>query len=177
VLAVDYRGYGASAGTPSEKGIYRDAEAVIAHFTKHLRRDRVPTIYWGRSLGSVVASFAAAHQPPDALVLESAFPDARSLFTGNPLLLGLSFLSTYRFPTSRHLESYRGPLLVVHGDSDTLIPFAGGQKVFERSPSAQKTFLALAGTNHNDLYARHPDYWPAIDRFVEAASKSPVVPH
>jgi fermentation-respiration switch protein FrsA (DUF1100 family) len=173
VLAVDYRGYGESAGSPSEKGIYRDAEAVIAHFARHLRRDRGPTIYWGRSLGSVVASFAAARQAPDALVLESTFPDARSIFAGNPLLFGLSFLSTYRFPTSRHLESYRGPLLVVHGDRDTLMPFAGGRKVFERSPSPRKSFLVLEGANHNDMYARHPEYWPALDRFVESVAKSP----
>ena len=173
VLAVDYRGYGRSGGSPTEKGIYRDAEAAIAHYTMHLRRDRTPTIYWGRSLGSVVASYAAAKSPPDALILESAFPDARSLFAGNPLMLGLSLFSTYRFPTTKHLESYRGPLLVVHGDADTLIPFPAGQKVFERAATPQKVFLTLKGVTHNENYAGHPEYWTALDRFLEAASKAP----
>jgi len=173
VLAVDYRGYGGSEGSPSEKGIYRDAEAVIAHYTMHLRRDRTPTIYWGRSLGSVVASYAAAKSPPDALILESAFPDARFLFAGNPLMLGLSLFSTYRFPTTTHLESYRGPLLVVHGDADTLIPFPAGQRVFERAATPQKVFLTLKGVTHNENYAGHPEYWTALDRFLEAASKAP----
>lgn len=168
VMAVDYRGYGGSDGTPSERGIYRDAEAAIAHFSRHLRRDGSPTIYWGRSLGSVVAAFAAARVPPDVLILESAFPDARSVFAGNPLLLGLSFLATYRFPTSRHLENYRGPLLVIHGDADSLIPFKGGRTVFERAPSPQKTFVALEGADHNDMYARRPDYWAAVNRFLES---------
>ena len=171
VLAVDYRGYGGSGGAPTEQGIYRDAEAVVAYFTKHLRRDDTPTIYWGRSLGSVVASFAAAKNPPDALILESAFPDARFLFAGNPLMLGLSVFSTYRFSTAKHLESYRGPLLVIHGDADTLIPFKAGQKVFERAVTASKTFGTLKGAGHNDDYARHPDYWPMADRFIEAASR------
>jgi pimeloyl-ACP methyl ester carboxylesterase len=166
VLAVDYRGYGASGGSPTEKGIYRDAEAVIAHFTTHLQRDDTQTIYWGRSLGSVVASFAAGKSPPDALILESAFPDARSLFAGNPLMLGLSVFSTYRFSTATHLESYRGPLLIVHGDGDTLIPFSAGQKVFARAAGPQKTFAALKGVGHNDNYASHPDYWRAVDRFL-----------
>jgi hypothetical protein len=173
VLAVDYRGYGGSGGSPTEKGIYRDAEAAIAHYTMHLRRDRTPTIYWGRSLGSVVASYAAAKSPPDALILESAFPDARFLFAGNPLMLGLSLLSTYRFPTTKHLESYRGPLLVVHGDADTLIPFPAGQRVFERAATPQKVFLTLKGVTHNENYASHPEYWTALDRFLEAASKAP----
>ena len=173
VLAVDYRGYGGSEGSPSEKGIYRDAEAVIAYHARHLRRDHSPTIYWGRSLGSVVASYAAARQPADALILEAAFPDARFLFAGNPLLLGLSLLSTYRFPTAKHLESYRGPLLIVHGDADTLIPFPAGQKVFERAVSPQKVFLPLKGVTHNENYANRSEYWLALDRFVEAASKPP----
>ena len=152
VLAVDYRGYGASSGRPSEKGIYRDADATIRYFAERLRKD-VATIVWGRSLGSVVAAYAASKSPPDALVLESAFPDARSLFAGNPLLLALSFLSTYRFPTSRHLTVYRGPLLVIHGDADRLIPFAGGRKVYDAAPGDRKTFLALRGADHNEMYS------------------------
>ena len=166
VLAVDYRGYGGSDGSPTEKGIYLDADAIIGHYAQHLRREGVPTIYWGRSLGSVVASYAAAKRAPDALILESAFPDARSLFAGNPLMLGLSLLATYRFPTSRHLEQYDGPLLVVHGDADTLIPFAAGRTVFDRATNRRKTFLTLNGADHNQMYADRPDYWPAIDRFI-----------
>ena len=169
VLAVDYRGYGGSQGSPSETGIYRDAEATIAYFTQNRRRDGVKTIYWGRSLGSVVAAYAAGKVPPDTLILESAFPDARSLFANNPLFLALSLLSTYRFPTSRHLEHYRGPLLVIHGDDDSLIPFSGGRTVFERAQSSRKEFVALNGADHNEMYARRPEYWPAIDRFLEVS--------
>lgn len=169
VLAVDYRGYGGSEGSPTEKGIYLDADATVGHFREQLRREAVPTIYWGRSLGSVVSSYAASKNPPDLLILESAFPDARFLFAGNPLLLGLSLLSTYRFATARHLENYRNPLLVIHGDIDTVIPFEAGQKVFEQAVSPQKTFLRLTGADHNEMYARRPDYWPAIERFIETA--------
>jgi fermentation-respiration switch protein FrsA (DUF1100 family) len=171
VLAVDYRGYGASDGSPSEKGIYQDADAAIVHFTKTLQRDGSPTIYWGRSLGSVVAAYAASKAAPDGLILESAFPDARSVFAGNPLLLGLSVFATYRFPTAEYLERYRGPLLVIHPAVDSIIPFRGGQRLFARAPSVAKTFLALTDTDHNDMYARHPDYWPAVDRFVETLSR------
>lgn len=170
VLAVDYRGYGASDGRPSEQGIYRDADATITHFTRHLRRGGVPTIYWGRSLGSVVAAHAAATVAPDALILESAFPDARSVLAGSPLLTALSVFATYRFATSEYLERYRGPLLVIHPDSDSIIPFAGGQRVFEAAPSAPKTFVALKDTDHNEMYASRPEYWAAVDRFLAGHS-------
>jgi fermentation-respiration switch protein FrsA (DUF1100 family) len=170
VLAVDYRGYGASGGTPSEQGIYRDARAVTAHFTKELRRSGTPTIYWGRSLGGAPASLAAAEHPPDALVLESVFPDVRSLFSRNPVMLALSVFS-YRFATSRHLENYRGPLLVIHSQADTIIPFRAGREVFDRAATPTKTFLALEGAGHNDLHANDPVYWGAIDRFVDGLSR------
>jgi fermentation-respiration switch protein FrsA (DUF1100 family) len=168
ILAVDYRGYGASTGSPSEKGVYLDAEATIRYFAEHLRRENLPTIYWGRSLGSSVAAYAASRSAPDALILESPFPDVRTLLAGNPLMLGLSLFATYRFAASDHLNEYRGPLLVIHGDADSVIPFAAGRKVFERAPSQQKTFIALKDADHNDMYARRDDYWPAIERFLAA---------
>ena len=92
VLAVDYRGYGASTGTPSERGVYRDAEAVTAYYAQHLRRQSAPTIYWGRSLGCAVASYAARHAPAEGLILESPFPNVRALFSGNPIMLGADLL-------------------------------------------------------------------------------------
>lgn len=171
VLAVDYRGYGASTGTPSERGIYRDAEAAHAYFAEQLRQTGTPVIIWGRSLGCAVASYAAAKFPPDALILESPFPDVRSLFAGNPIMLGLSFFSTYRFPTSAHLQGYRDRLLVIHGSADSIIPFSGGRRVFERAASADKQFVELEGADHNDPHAAHPAYWPAVHRFLGVAAR------
>lgn len=166
VLAVDYRGYGQSSGRPTERGLYRDAEAVTDFFTKELRRPGVRTIYWGRSLGCAVASFASARSQPDGVILESPFADVRTLFAGNPLMLALSVFATYRFPTAAHLERYPGPLLVIHGDADTVIPFAAGRKTFERATSGKKTLLVLNGADHNDNHAVHPQYWKGVEAFL-----------
>ncbi|MBA3641962.1 MAG: alpha/beta hydrolase [Acidobacteria bacterium] len=166
VMAVDYRGYGGSSGSPSERGLYRDAEAATGYFNQHLRRPGAPTVYWGRSLGCAVASYAARQVPPEGLILESPFPDVRSLFSGNPIMLGLSFFSSYTFSTSAHLEAYRSPLLVIHGDADSIIPFRAGQQVFGRARTATKSFAVLKGANHNDVHTGHPAYWPSIDPFI-----------
>ena len=170
VMAVDYRGYGASSGRPSERGVYRDAEAATTYFNQHLRREGTLTIHWGRSLGCAVASYAARQSPGEGLILESPFPDVRAVFSGNPIMLGLSLFSTYRFSTAKHLADYRAPLLVIHGDADSIIPFRVGQRVFERAPSPAKTFAVLERADHNDVHANHPAYWPAVDRFVSSLS-------
>ena len=167
VLSVDYRGYGASTGRPSEQGLYADADAAVEEFDRRLRRPGVPVIYWGRSLGSTVAAYAVRAAMPDGLVLESPMPDARSLLRSNPLLWLLSFLSTYRFPTTRFLASYDGPLLVIHGERDSIIPPQLGRRVYEDAPTARKQFVGLPGADHNDPYFDTvPDYWRAVDRFL-----------
>jgi hypothetical protein len=172
VLAADYRGYGGSTGRPSERGIYVDGDAAVALFNKRLRTSGAPVIFWGRSLGTAVAASATSGSRPDALVLESPFPDLKALFRGNPVMQFFSLFSSYRFPTLRLIERYDGPLLVIHGDRDTLIPFRAGRDLFERAPTRRKAFVAIAGAEHNDLHVADPAaYWAAIDRFVSGLPK------
>ena len=172
VLAVDYRGYGLSTGRPSEQGLYRDAAAAVAEFSARLERPDVPLIFWGRSIGCPVAASTLSVKRPSALVLESPMPDARSLLRANPVLWALSFLSSYRFATSRFLSGYDGPLLIIHGDADTIVPFAAGQQVFRDAGAAKGTFATIPGAGHNDLHVANPVlYWRAIDEFVNRVPK------
>lgn len=171
VLAIDYRGYGASTGRPSENGLYRDAEASIQIFRDRLRKPGVPVIYWGRSIGSPVAAHAAGRLPPDALVLESPMPDVRSLLRTNPVLWLLSFLSSYRFPTARLVKHYKGPVLIIHGEADSIVPHEAGRQVFDAAETSRKTFVTIAGADHNDLHLVNPrQYWDAIETFMSGVS-------
>jgi fermentation-respiration switch protein FrsA (DUF1100 family) len=172
VLAVDYRGYGASTGRPTEKGLYRDATAAVRAFTDRHRRPGSPVVYWGRSIGSPVAA-SVQHLGADGLVLESPFPSMRSIFSGNPIMRVLTLFSSYGFPTSRFLRDYRGALLVIHGDADTIIPFRAGRRVFDDAPTARKTFVAVPGADHNDLHIANPSvYWRAVDAFLKGLSST-----
>jgi fermentation-respiration switch protein FrsA (DUF1100 family) len=168
VHAFDYRGYGQSTGTPSERGLYRDAAAVVQWVSTQLEPD-VPVIYWGRSLGSAVAAFAARVRRPDGVIVEAGFTDVRSLLKGSPLSL-LALFSSYRFPTAAFLREARAPVLVMHGDGDTVIPFSAGRALFERIGEPKRFFLIGAG-DHNDL-APHDAvaYWRAVADFVAAVS-------
>ena len=167
VVAIDYRGYGASTGKPSERGLYRDADAVLRIQAEKLRKGRAPVIYWGRSVGAPIAAYAASKAAPDAVILETPFPDIRTVLRTNPVLWVLSWFSSYRFPTTKHLQTYRGPLLVVHGDRDSIVSFGVGKQVFDRAPTARKTFVTIPAADHNDLHVVNPElYWRSIDGFV-----------
>jgi uncharacterized protein len=166
VLAVDYRGYGLSSGRPTETGVYRDADALLDHLSTANAGSR-PVIYWGRSLGTAVAAYAASRRRPDGIILEAGFPDAGAVVRTSPVLAFLSVFSTYRFPTAERLAGANTPALVLHGDADQVIPVALGRALFDRL-TGDKTFVAIPGGDHNDAKpANERVYWGAIDKFVE----------
>jgi fermentation-respiration switch protein FrsA (DUF1100 family) len=168
VLAFDYRGYGLSTGRPSERGLYRDVDAVLDHAWR-VADQHTPIVYWGRSLGTAKAAYAASIRPPDGLILEAGFPDAGALTRSIPPLAFLGLFSSYRFPTAEFLRQVPAPTLVMHGDVDTVVPFALGRALFDRLAGA-KQFVTIHGGDHNDVAP--PDaaaYWGAVGAFISSA--------
>ena len=165
VRAIDYRGYGRSSGRPSERGLYVDVDAALEWAAEDRR---APVIYWGRSLGTAMASYAATRHRPDGLILEAGFPDAWSLVRGSPPLAILALFSTYRFPTASYVRRAGCPILVMHGDADQVVPFALGEALYASAP-APKQFVRIRGGDHNDAAPAEPDaYWSAVRAFVES---------
>jgi fermentation-respiration switch protein FrsA (DUF1100 family) len=166
IVAIDYRGYGLSTGQPSEQGLYRDADAVVAFVDAHLRRPSLPLVFWGRSLGATIAAYAASVRAPDGVVLEAGFPSARSVLESNPVLLAMSLVASYRFPTAQWMRGVTVPALVIHGDRDSVIPYPLGQRLYEALPGP-KRFVTIRGGDHNDPSpADSALYWSAVRDFV-----------
>ena len=170
VLAIDYRGYGLSTGTPSEQGLYRDVDATL-RFVDERPHDRSrPLIYWGRSLGTVMAAYAASRRAPHGIVLESGFPSMRSVLETNPVMWVLSWGSSYRMPTVDWMASVRQPTLVLHGDGDSVIPYRLGQRLYAALPGP-KTFVTLPGGDHNEPVPPDAEaYWRAVRQFTASLS-------
>ena len=170
VVAFDYRGYGNSSGRPSERGLYHDVDAIVERFWSEARAE-TPIVYWGRSLGTVMAAYAARRRAPHGLILESGFPDARSLASTSPLLAFLALFSTLRFPGAAFLEDLTAPVLVMHGDHDHVIPIDQGRRLFAKIPG-RKQFITIPGGDHNDVAPPDPPaYWRDVGEFVAGLSK------
>lgn len=173
VVALDYRGYGLSTGRPSEQGLYRDVEATLRWVHSQPRRPGVPLIYWGRSLGTTMAAYAASRQAPDGVVLEAGFPSMRAVLADNPVMWALSLLASYRFPTAEWMAKVRAPTLVLHGDRDSVIPYHLGQELYELLPGP-KTFVTIPGGDHNEPVPQDAGaYWKAIQAFVSLVGPAP----
>lgn len=165
VFAFDYRGYGVSTGRPTERGLYRDVDAIVARAWTDADNG-APLIYWGRSLGCSMAGYAATVRPPAGVIAEAGFADARAAVRSSPPLLLLSFLASYRFPAADFLNRANVPVLQLHGDRDSIIPFGVGRELHARL-AVPKRFVTITGGDHNDAEPTDPAaYWGAIDEFT-----------
>jgi fermentation-respiration switch protein FrsA (DUF1100 family) len=176
VIAVDYRGYGLSTGSPTERGLYQDVDATIDYVNARLRRADLPLIYWGRSIGSAMAAYAASRpsgSAADGVVLEAGFPAATDVFEYNPVMRVLALFSTYRFATAKWMATVKTPALVIHGDRDSVIPYRLGQRLYETLPGP-KRFVTIPGGDHNDPAPVDAElYWTAVRDFVQSLTRRP----
>jgi fermentation-respiration switch protein FrsA (DUF1100 family) len=165
ILVLDYRGYGKSAGYPSERGLYLDADAAYdALLQLGYRPDQV--ILHGESLGTAVAVELAARRPCAGLVLESPLASLSEMAGTVVPVLGPLFARG--FDTKRIIREVRVPLLIVHGDADEIVPFRQGQAVFATA-NPPKRFWRVPGAHHNDLlYAAGQEYTARLRDFYSS---------
>ena len=146
VLSMDYRGYGLSGGTPTEKNCYSDARLILGH-ARILGFDDTSIILWGRSVGSGPATQLALEIKARALVLESPFTTAFRTFTHIPLL------PFDKFNNLAKIGKIRSPLFILHGTNDTVIPSWHSLKLLDRHRHTKLLHL-VDGAGHNDLWAK-----------------------
>lgn len=172
VFIIDYRGYGNSTGKPDEAGTYADARGAL-EWLHDQGWSNNQIIYFGRSLGAAVALQLAIEQPPAGLVLESAFTSVAAMGRKhNPILyLLFGWALDSRYDNLSKIDQVTSPLLLFHGDKDTIVPFAMAQQLFDRAPQP-KTLHLIAGAGHNDtLDHGSTEYWRRWQGFVSPLSK------
>lgn len=160
VLAYDYRGYGTSDGSPSEKNAYEDVEAVYQYLTGKLGCPPDRVIVLGRSLGGAVAMHLACSQKVAGLILESTFVTAFRVVTR------VQIFPFDRFRNIDKIKLVHCPVLIIHGRNDEVVPFWHGEKLFEAA-NEPKLKLWVDGAGHNDLlWVAGPRYWDIIKEFT-----------
>jgi uncharacterized protein len=148
LVALSYRGYGGSSGTPSEQGLIRDAEAAYRFAAEHYPARRV--VPWGESLGTAIAVATAAEHPTGGLILESPFTSTADVAAAIYWFLPVRLLMQDQFPSDARIGRVTAPVLVMHGDRDATVPIGYGERLFAMI-KAPKQFVRFAGGGHSDL--------------------------
>jgi uncharacterized protein len=159
LLMLDYRGYGKSEGRPTERGLYADAEAGY----EYLRPLGRPIVAHGESLGTAVAVDLAARRPCAGVVLEAPFSSARAVAARVLPVIGP--LLVFSYDSASKIQRVHAPLLVIHGDRDSIVPLDLGRALFDAAREP-KAFWVVPGADHNDLVeAAGPRYRERLRAF------------
>ena len=164
VLALGYRGYSGSSGTPSEAGLITDA-ATVAAFLRASGAPPERLVYYGESLGTGVAVQLASREAtrPAAVILEAPFTSALDVARLNYWYVPLSLLMLDQFRSIDHVAAINAPLFVLHGDADGIVPVAHGRVMFEAA-AEPKEMMEIAGGSHG--MALSPEIWERMDAFL-----------
>ena len=149
VLIFDYRGYGRSAGSPSEAGVLADARAARDWLARRAKIDPREVVLMGESLGGAVAVDLAAADGARALILENSFNNLPDVAAYHFPWLPVRWFMRSRFDSASKIGRYHGPLLQSHGDPDHIVPHRFGVRLFEAA-NEPKRFIRLPGFDHND---------------------------
>jgi len=166
VFIFDYRGYGLSAGKPSEEGFYADGRAALGFL---LEKGYSPgeVILFGRSLGGAVAARIAGETTPAALIIESSFTSLAAIAARVAPLFPVGLLLRSGFHTEALLPAVRCPVLVIHSPDDEMIPFSHGKRLFEAA-SEPKAFLETSGDHNSGFLLSGAVYTEGLASFISA---------
>lgn len=168
-LAVYYRGYSGSTGSPTEQGLRLDSRAGYDWL---IAKGYAPSdiIIHGFSLGSAVAVQLAASVPARALILEAPMSGIDDIAREHGAGAGAQLIQD-SFRSREYITRVHMPVLIAHGSADTVIPFAQGQRMFALAHEP-KQFVRFEGSDHSTLVrdGLYDHVWTFVDAHPATAS-------
>jgi fermentation-respiration switch protein FrsA (DUF1100 family) len=149
VLMIGYRGFG-NPGSPSEEGLYMDAQAAIdAIKAKGVPEDGM--VFYGESMGTGVATQMATEYNAAALILESPYTSVPDVGSDRYPLVPVRWLLRDQYDSIGKIKNVHMPLLLMHGELDQVVPIKFGRKLFEAA-NEPKQSVWVPDAGHNNVY-------------------------
>jgi hypothetical protein len=165
VLLVEYPGYGGSAGSPSQASVSETFAVAYDTLTARPGIDAARVLALGRSLGGGAVCDLARQRSLAAVILVAAFADLPSMARG---YLAPTSLVRDRYDNAAALRGYAGPVLIVHGTGDGLIPYEHAERL--AAAAADRGRLISYDSDHNDCPPDFAVFWRDVDAFLRDAT-------
>jgi len=150
VLIIDYRGYGRSEGSPTEKGIHQDGRAAWRYLTEVRGVDPSRIVIYGVSLGGAVAVDLACAVEPAGLIVQSSFTSVPAMASEYyPFIPG--WMIRTRLDSLSKIGEVGCPVMVAHSQMDDVVPYEHGQRLFSAARQ-DKRFVEIDGAAHNETW-------------------------
>jgi alpha-beta hydrolase superfamily lysophospholipase len=171
LVVADYRGYGASGGSPNFTNLLRDSHPILHGVRGELSRGDFGEDLWvmGRSMGSLAAVELAYHDADGlkGVVIESGFASVTRLIKHLHFPsrgLELERIERERLNLIREISL---PALILHGEKDSLVPLQEGKDLFSQLGSKKKEMVIIPRADHNTiLFAGMKQYFDALEKFI-----------
>jgi fermentation-respiration switch protein FrsA (DUF1100 family) len=169
VMIYDYEGYGESEGNPSMRRVLDDAQAAYDYMCTNFA-DKRKIVLVGVSLGTGVTCQVATTRPADAIILSSPFTSLLNMARQKSSLV--HYMPTFARPRQHFdnvavLKKKHPPVLILHGDLDSVIPISESEKLFSEA-AEPKTFVKLENAGHNDTFTTtRGEYQTAVKEFLD----------
>ncbi len=160
VLVGEYRGYGRSAGAPSQAKITSDFLEFADWLAERPEVDADRLVFHGRSLGAGVVCSVARQRAPAAMILQSPFTSVRAM-AGRYLFP--AFLVSDPYDNAAVVRDFERPVLIVHGRRDEVVPVRHGRRLHELAP--QSTYREW-DCGHNDFPFDSERHWRVVESFL-----------
>lgn len=158
VAALEYPGFNGTSGKPYEETL----RLASSEFFTYLQKEKWVTVenttVWGYSIGSGVALNWAKYKNIDWLILSAPLPSRYDMSKKQfGFVMQKLFFLENSFDNIESIQTIKAPILIVHGNEDSVIPLADGKRVWQSSENEQKYFIELDGTGHNGILNEHDD--------------------
>jgi pimeloyl-ACP methyl ester carboxylesterase len=160
-IVVEYAGYSNDPRQTTHDLVKQD----VANVVTYLQEQQIESVtVVGTSIGSGAAAYHTALQPPEKLLLLSPFTDLHAVAQNRFWFYPTALLVDNAFDNVQNLRDYTGPVTIIHGGEDRIIPQRLGQTLFDHL-STEKAFVTIPKAGHNDLF-HYPKTYEALRAFL-----------
>jgi len=129
-LIISWRGFSGNDGKPTEEGLYKDARSAVKWLiNKGVKKENI--IIYGESLGTGVATEISQNENFAGIVLESPFTSMVAAGKSKYPIFPIGLLLKDKYESDKKIKNIKSPVLVMHGEVDTIVPFWMGKKIYE----------------------------------------------
>ena len=161
---MNYRGYGLSEGTPSEKNLFKDAIIIYDYFSKREGIDSDNIILMGRSLGTGVAIYLATQRQAKKIILVSPYDSIVNIGQRRFPYLPVRLILKHRFDSISRAPEIKVPMLAFIASNDVTVPPSHSLKLVQ-AWGGKYTVKRIPGASHNSIDSNEL-YWQSIKEFI-----------
>lgn len=157
IYLLHYRGYGGSAGSPSEKALIADALALF----DQVRDQHTNIVVVGRSIGTGIAVHVASVRPVARLVLVTPFYSLGDVAARHYAYLPVRWLLRDKFDSWGYAPQVTAPTRIIAAENDEVVPRASTELLRTRFKNGIASYVVVPGVGHNTI-SDSPDYWSLL---------------